>query len=315
MIKFLKENLDNLFIACLVIFLYSVSSALTPFFIGITISYIALPIMSYITAKCKVSRVTSIIIAVLIVYILLIASIMFFIPFLYDRLYQIVNSLMSLNLESVKINNELYTLLINLKDMVIAKIPGYVTSLIQTIISSTQSLISLIFSLIFAPLIAIYFLKDIQPSRHKIIIYLNNLAENFIKVQLLVILFYTLCYFILLSWLKINETITLSIICGILYILPYIGPITGCIISCLMAAVQYGFDFHIVALIVSFLVINIIDILLISPRFIGNKFGLHPLMTIFSLLITSYLFGFVGMIFAIPIAVLIKDSYKQIFRH
>ncbi len=314
MIEFLKRNSEKIFIAFLIIFLYIVSTALTPFFIGITISYISLPIISLLVQRCKVPRATSIVISVLIIYSLLIVSVILFIPFLYDRLSQIVNSIMLLNLESVEVNQELHRLLINLKEMVISKIPGYIASITTAIISSTQSLISLVFSFIFAPLISIYFLQDIQPNKHKVIRYLNNLAESFIKVQLLMILFYIICYFIILSYLKINEAITLSFICGILYVLPYIGPITGCIISSLMAAVQYGFDFHIVVLIVSFLVINICDILLISPRFIGPKFGLDPLMTIFSLLVSSYLFGIVGMIFAIPIGFLMKDCIKNLQR-
>lgn len=219
---------------------------------------------------------------------------------------------MSLNLESIKVNQELNTLLISLKEMVVAKIPGYITSILQTVISSTQALISLIFSMIFAPMISIYFLQDIQHSKNKVIKYLNNLAENFIKVQLIMIVFYSCFYFITLESLNVNQSISLSIISGILYIIPYLGPITGCTISCLMVATQYGFDFHIIVLILSFLGMNLLDTIFISPRFIGPKFGLHPLMTIFSLLVSSYLFGIIGMILAIPLGVLMKDLLQAV---
>ena len=80
-----------------------------------------------------------------------------------------------------------------------------------------------------------------------------------------------------------------------------------------MSAAQYGFDFHVAVIIISFLIINILDTIFISPRLIGPKFGLHPLMTIFSVLVSSYLFGVVGMILAIPLGVIMKDFWKKVF--
>jgi predicted PurR-regulated permease PerM len=317
MVKFLKKYAENILILALVLFLYCVSSALTPFFIGITIAYISLPIISLMVEKLMLPKNISIIFSVCLVYTILGIALILFIPFLHNRLSQIINSIISLDFKSIQINQELTTFVVSLQEMVIAKIPGYVTSIVNTVISSTQSLISLIFSLIFAPMISIYFLQDIHCSKNKVIKYLNNLAENFVKLQLLMIIFYTFFYLIVLESLQVNDSISLSIISSILYTIPYIGPITGCTISALMVATQYGFDFHIAVLILSFLGINIIDTIIISPRFIGPKFGLHPLMTIFSLLVSAYFFGIIGMIFAIPLGVLMKDfwlfvhSYKN----
>lgn len=309
MIVFLQRNIEKILIVLLALFIYFVSSALTPFFIGITIAYISLPIISIMVEKCTIPKNLSIVLSVLIVYSLLITILILFIPFVHNRLSQIIQSITSLNLGSIKINQELNSFLVILKKMVIAKIPGYITSILQSLISSTQSFVSLIFSMVFAPMISIYFLQDIHSSKNRMIRYLNNLAENFIKIQLSMICFYTCFYLIILKSLNINESISLSIISGILYVIPYIGPITGCSIACLIVAGQYGFDLHIAVLIVSFIVINLIDTIFISPKLIGPKFGLHPLMTIFSLLVSSHLFGIIGMILAIPIGVIMKDCW------
>ncbi len=309
MIKVLRKNLKIFLVLLLIVFLYIVSSALTPFFIGIAISYISLPIMSFLINHLNIARKISVPLSVLIIYITLIACILLFIPFIYARLSEIVKSVATLNLTGVKINQELYDFIVSLKDIAISKIPGYITSITTAIISSTQSLISLIFSMIFAPIIAIYFLEDIQRSNDKTIKYLNNLAENFVKIQLLMIVFYAIYYLLLLLILGIKDSITLSFICSILYLMPYIGPIAGCVITSLMTITQYGIDFHIAVLIIGFLVVNIVENLFISPRLIGPRFGLHPLMIIFSLVVNSYLFGIAGMILAIPLGVIMKDIW------
>lgn len=308
MVEFLKKNLQKILVLVVVIILYSVSAALTPFFIGITVAYISLPVISII----KRFFGDGITVGVMMTYLLLAALLLIIAPFLYNKVVDITQSISSLklNLNNLQFGDEAEQVIDSIRKQLIGKIPVYLASIGSAVISSTQAIISLIFSIIFAPIISIYFLQDIHyKQQHWIISYLGKLSENFVKVQIGMIAFYIGFYIILLSVVGIKDSLTLSFICGILYIIPYIGPISGCVISGMLAIVQYGIDFHLVVVIIGFIGINIIDTIFISPRFIGPRFGLHPLMTIFSVLVNSYLFGVVGMILAIPLGVIIKDLW------
>jgi predicted PurR-regulated permease PerM len=76
-----------------------------------------------------------------------------------------------------------------------------------------------------------------------------------------------------------------------------------------MTIAHYGIDIHLVLVISGFIVIHIVENIFITPKLIGPKFGLNPLMSIFSLVVSAYLFGVVGMILAIPLGVIMKDIW------
>ena len=73
---------------------------------------------------------------------------------------------------------------------------------------------------------------------------------------------------------------------------------------------QYGFEIHSFILILGFLLLDVVDFAIISPRLAGKKFGLHPLLTIAGILLSSSLFGIVGVIFALPLTFMVKDAVK-----
>lgn len=311
MVRFFKKNFDTIFLLVVAGLLYTIKTVLTPFFIGITAAYLSLPIMSFLQRKLKCPKSIASIISVIITYSGLVAIVLLTAPFFYDRISEIMQSVISLKHQTAKIevNQDWQRILTNIEDSIINKIPVYVTSIVNTLMSSTQAALSLMFNVIFAPMISIYFLQDIYPKRtkHSIGKYLSNISESFIRTQMIMISVYSLYYCTLLSLLQIKENITLGCICGILYVIPYFGPIVGLSLCSLVTFAQYGVDHHLALLAAGFISISILDIVLISPKFIGPKFGLHPLMTIFSLLVSTHLFGGIGTVLAIPIGVIIKD--------
>lgn len=301
----------------LVMILYFLSNAIVPFFLGITISYIALPLCNIIHRKFKIRLSSACFISIIMIYIVIIATIVLIIPFFYDRIFFIINSLTSLDIQkTLKLfeSFELNKVFDIVKEEILGKIPVYINS----ILNSTQSFLSFSFSIIFAPMISIYFLQDIYFSeikKHFLIEYLSNLSEKFIQTQLLMILFYSFYYFLLLFFIELKDSITLAFLCGLAYIIPYIGSIIGLSICMLMTIVQYHFDYHSIILLIGFLFISVLDMIIISPKFIGPKFGLHPLLTIFSLLISSHMFGIIGAILAMPFGVIIKNIFENILKY
>lgn len=289
--------------------LYIIKTAIIPFFVGIAISYMSLPLVRVLQQKLSLSL--SVLFSTAIIYIILIAIILLIVPFLYARIFEILNSIMNMSLDLSFLKN-FDKVLDTMKSQIVAKIPVY----IESIVNSTQALISFIFSMIFSPMISVHFLQDIyyeKNSKPKIFHYLSDLFEKFIQTQLFMMLIYFSYYLVLFILLNLKNSITLAFVCGIAYIVPYIGPLFGLILAALTMIIQYGIDYQLLTLIIAFLGISVADILLISPKLIGPKFGLNPLITIFSLLVSASLFGIIGMILAIPLGVMLKDGVKAVY--
>ncbi len=305
-----------------------------PFLFGIVIAYICGPAVNFLNKKFKLSIGLSSLLLIMIIYIVVIFLTVTTLPYIYNNLIEIVNKTMQLDTNQISqdILKKFEFLMINeyviegingFKQSMVSKIPTYLNATANALISSTQSIISIIFSLVFAPIISFYFLSDLYFKNFdrksfygsNLFNYINNLAKTFIQVQSLMIVIYFVYYFILMSILSLNNALTLSVICGISCVIPYIGPIIG-LVSCIFINIlQYGIDYNILILIIGFIVIGVIDTAFISPKLIGHKFGLHPLLTIFSILVSANLFGLIGVIFAIPLAVIMKDITKTFFNH
>ena len=105
---------------------------------------------------------------------------------------------------------------------------------------------------------------------------------------------------------------------GLLSFIPYLGSLSGIIISLCVAIAQFWPDWKRITLVVAiFLVGQFIEGNIVSPKFVGERVGLHPVWLIFAMFAFGYLFGFVGLLIAVPlgaaIAVLLRFGLRQYF--
>lgn len=324
--NFIKKNTEFFVVFVLLSIFFIIRDAMMPFFIGIVLSYMCGPLVKYLNERFKISLNLSAALCIISIYLGFIFFIIKIVPVVYEGLTEIINKIMLFDPASISqmitsnIEGEYVIEGINtIKNLIISRIPNYLHSITDTLISSTNSIISIAFSIIFAPIISFYFLSDFYFKTNDIsfckasIKYINNLAKNFIQIQILMVSVYSCYYFVLISAVGLNNSMTLSIVCGIAYLVPYIGPIAGLLVCVLISIMQYGIDYHILVLTIGFIVIAILDTGFISPKVIGGKFGLHPLLTIFSIVVSAHVFGILGMVFAIPIAVIMRDLRKFVF--
>lgn len=116
--------------------------------------------------------------------------------------------------------------------------------------------------------------------------------------------------FIGLTLLKSKYALLLSIFLGCINMIPYVGPIIGTIVA---ATLNIFTNFTTAMLIVVYLfIIQQIESFVLEPKLIGERFGLSPFLTIFSVSIFGSLFGTIGMVLGVPIMSLIKN-YAQKF--
>jgi predicted PurR-regulated permease PerM len=94
----------------------------------------------------------------------------------------------------------------------------------------------------------------------------------------------------------------IGIIAGLISFVPYLGAITGVLLGAIAAFAQYHDWMHVLGVLIVFAVGHVIEGYVLVPRLVGEKIGLHPLAVIFAILAGGELFGFLGVLLALPIA-------------
>ena len=131
---------------------------------------------------------------------------------------------------------------------------------------------------------------------------INTTLSAFIRGQLSVCLILALFYAISLSLAGLELGSLIGLLSGILSFIPYIGFTTGVILSVLLAFSQQASVLLWIALAVIFTIGQILESYILTPHFVGKNIGLHPVWIIFILIAGGYLFGFLGVLLAVPVA-------------
>ncbi|AZR73627.1 hypothetical protein BBF96_09650 [Anoxybacter fermentans] len=335
----LQEKYQKLLILILLLlagfyFLYLVRGILFPFFMAGVIAYLVNPMIEKLLGR-GFNRVGAII---LLFSMLLTISLIFGV----FGLPLIVEELNSLSQTLPTYVNSLQTRLDQLcKDLQRVKMPAILKQVADQTLQKVEQagldflnrLTDLIFnflshlmSLVMAPIIAFYILKDLEiltesvkswvPRKYQREVFklwndINKVLSGFMRGQFLVAIFIAILTTIGLIILKVNFAIVLGAIAGAFNVIPYLGPILGAIPA--VAIVLIKSPIRALGVVILFIVIQQIESGLISPRIMGESVGLHPLTVIFAVLAGGQIGGVVGMILAVPIAGVVKVILKFIY--
>ena len=198
------------------------------------------------------------------------------------------------------------------------KIVAYVVSFANGLLSRGAALLDLLSLIVITPVVAFYMLLDwprmvstidgLVPPRDRDTIRgiaqdIDRALAGFLRGQLLVCLFLAAWYGIGLSVISLNFGLLIGILGGFLSFVPYVGSLLVMVLSLLIAVVQGWPSWHLpaealgIVLIGQFLEGNVL-----SPKLVGDKVGLHPVWIIFALLGFGSVFGFTGLLVAVPVA-------------
>ena len=323
----------SIFVLIFTGFLVLVSNILGPFFISFIIAYILQPLINIPCSKYNISRT----IVASVIFIIFISAFIFLLVTLFPLISQQISSLIS------KIPTYKYYIQTEVTPILIAKISAIDPAIADRIKSSLQTLISSIFSIItmltnniwfytiatinkialilLIPIILFYFLRDwskmmsdlelLLPLQEKskvreILFSINKLLSAYIRGQMNICLLLSCFYGIGLSMIGLELSILLGILSGILIIIPFIGTLISFILAIIIGYISFGLKIKLSYIILLYIIGNIIESYILTPKIIGDKIGLHPLWIMFSVFASGALFGFIGIFFAIPIAGIIK---------
>lgn len=328
----LKEKYQKLLILVILLlagfyFLYLVRGILFPFFMAGVIAYLVNPLIEKLLER-GFSRIGAI---VLLFSMLLTISLIFGVfglPKIVDELNSLgetlpeyVTSLQSrlddfyYDIQRIK----LPAIVKQMADQALAKAEQTGLDVVNRLTDLIFNIFSHLVSLVMAPIIAYYLLKDKEiltksiqkwvPQKYQMETFrlwkeINQVVSGFMRGQFLVAIFIAILSTIGLIILKIDFAIVLGIIAGAFNVIPYLGPILGGIPAVLLALIKS--PIKAVGVIIVFAIIQQIDGGFISPRIMGENVGLHPITVIFAVLAGGQLGGIVGMILAVPIAGVVK---------
>jgi len=301
-------------------FLYRVHEVLTPFIIGSLLAYLLYRPVRWLESK-GLSRILAILvfyallagIAYGLVFVLLprfwseISELANYLPAYYDQVrnYWLDHGGKILSIiDFTPLQEQLKTMANNwVKDMATGLIDSFST----------------VIDLVFSPLLGFYILRDWEKLRdgflclwpvrlREDIVYLGSeidlVLQAFVRGELTVCLIEGTLVGVVSALLGIKFALLIGVIAAIAELFPYFGPLLSGIPAVGMALLQSP-RLALYAL-VAFVVIQQIEANLISPRIIGDRVGLNPLLVIFALLAGGALFGLGGMLLAVPVTAIIK---------
>lgn len=181
------------------------------------------------------------------------------------------------------------------------------------------AMVTWVVNILLLPILAFYFLRDwdklvervasLVPRNH--VLTITSLAREsdevlgaFIRGQFLVMVALGLFYAAGMSLVGLKLGLLIGLIAGLISFIPYLGATAGLVMAVLAALVQaQGVDLKLLLLVgVVFAAGQLLESYVLTPRIVGDKIGLHPVAVIFAVMAGGQLFGFTGMLLALPMA-------------
>jgi len=182
-------------------------------------------------------------------------------------------------------------------------------------------------SLVLIPVVTFYLLRDwnILLARVRELVprqtvkVVDRLARNadevlgeFIRGQLLVMLALSFIYTIGLWIVGLDMALLIGMIAGIVSFVPYLGLIIGLLLATIASLIQFGDAGILVQVAIVFGAGQLIESMLLTPWLVGDRIGLHPVVVILAVLAGGQLFGFIGVLLALPVAAVLMVLLRYV---
>ena len=188
---------------------------------------------------------------------------------------------------------------------------------VARVASSSADVAGWALNLAIIPVVAFYLMRDwpglmaefrallprrVEPGVARLTSEVDTVLGAFLHGQLLVMLSLGLLYALGLALVGVNQAFLIGVFSGIVSFVPYLGLILGMAIALIVTALQFQDLLHLVWVVVVFVVVQGLESTVLTPNLVGDRLGLHPVAVIFAVLAGGQLFGFFGVLLALPAA-------------
>lgn len=322
-----KQIWWGLVVLALLAFLYRVRTILTPFLFAVVIAYIFYPLIVVFETR-GMSRVGAILLVYTAFGVLFGITLWTVLPRLTNELDDVLRQLprhvrhweeLGQNTLGIFRKIKLPGTIQDALNVIMERLELAIESLAGKITEMIMGAFANLVSLLISPVLAFYFLRDHQAMRGRSLQYvpaqyrgevqrimkeINQALNGFFRGQILVSLFVGLFIYGGLLLLGIPYALFIGFLAGIFDIIPYFGPVLGFVPAATFALLKSPLT--VVWVLLLFVAANQIENGVISPKIIGDRVGLHPLVVILALFIGGDLMGLVGMLLAVPVAAILR---------
>ena len=325
--------------------LWLLGDIMLPFIAGLVLAYFLDPVADALE-RLGLPRIAATLLILVSSIVAFVVLLLLLLPVLGDQIARFSSNLPAFMQALVKLFNDLAPQWV--KDMLASsgtnlpaslsdlagKAAGWLAAILTSILSGSLALVNILSLLVVTPIVAFYMLNDWDhmvakvdgwlPRDHHNTIrglarQIDEAMAGFIRGQGTVCLSLGVFYAVALSFAGLNFGLLIGLGAGLLSFIPYVGTIIGGVLAIGMALIQFWPDWvHVVIIVAIFAAGQFIEGNFLSPYLVGNRIGLHPVWLMFALFAFGYLFGFVGLLLAVPLAaavgVLVRFALQQYLR-
>lgn len=302
----------------------------TPFILGALFAYLGNPLVS-VLAKHRFPRTVgvmlvffAVILLVVLFFVLLIPLIqgqllvlMAKIPLIIDWIYRHTQVQDKLNLPNVRL----------LLSQHAGKVKDILGVFLPALTNSTAGILLFVSNVLLVPVVAFYLMRDWPKLMQAIVNHLPDahrekvvavaracdaIVGAFFKGQLCVMLSLSVMYSFGLWLVGLNIALLVGLLAGLLAVVPYLGAMVGILTASIAMYVQVHDWLSVVYIWIVFALGLSIESMVLTPMFVGDRLGLHPVAVIFSVMAGGMLFGFLGVLVALPVAAVIWVLFRKV---
>lgn len=330
------------FVILLGFFVYILAPVVTPFLLGGLLAYLGNPLVNKLV-RCHLPRVLAVSVVFIFILALVVWLLVELVPLLEDQVLLLVNKVpVFLNwLQNTAVPWVETKSGINITDLDFTAMTSVFTAdwqqtghlatgFFKTLAHSGMAVFVILLNLILIPVVTFYLLrdwlvltkksKDLIPRKYlpvttEILTECNEVLGAFFRGQLLVMLALGIFYSVTLKFIGLEFAVLLGVIIAALSIVPYLGTIIGLIIGIVAVLFQFADVQHIFYILGIFVAGHVLESLILAPLLIGDRIGLHPVAVIFAILAGGRLFGFLGVLLALPVAAVVMVWIRYFHHH
>lgn len=324
---------------------YLLSPMLTPFFVAALLAYLGDPLVDRLEGM-KLSRTLSVTMVFVVISLIILVFFLFLVPLLEMQIKRLGEKLpgyldWSLGMFGAYLQDQLSVdpaILQGekLKELVTSnwqQTGGLIKNVIQTVSKSGFMIVGWIGTLALIPVILFYLLRDwdnliayihdllprsVEPTVSSLAKESDEMLGAFLRGQFMVMIALSILYWLGLSLIGLDFALLIGFVAGLVSFVPYLGLIVGITIAGIAVLFQTQDPLNLLWVLGVFVVVQVIEGSILTPWLVGERIGLHPVAVIFAVLAGGQLFGFVGVLLALPVAAILAvimrhlhEKYKQ----
>lgn len=308
-------------------FLYLIRGIFLSLALAVLLVYLLSPIVVAVEKK-GTPRVWAIAVVYLALAIVVISLILYGMPYVLVQMDNLIDALPGYTREAQRLVESLQAGYIragipeglrNVIDQRLVTGEEYLIRLANGVVEGLLGLAGYLFNVFLAPVLAFYLLRDVEIIKEKLIHLvplpirddalhlgreIDRVLNNFVRGYLLVGVIVGALTATALTLLGLEFAVMLGVFAGLMEFIPYFGPFIGAVPAVALAAMQS--KWLALKVVIAFVIIQQLESAVISPKILGTRVGLHPVLVIMALLIGGQLYGLVGIVLAVPVAAVLR---------